>query len=219
MEVRSNKETGLSKQNASATTSSGFNRQHCSRKGRTASSLYVIIALCLPVLGLIFPEPGSAETLYCPIKNKMTVQVQYGFEQNLPMKTDEGMLIYLDNDSRFLEKIHLEIIISDALKKYCDGLAVSLYSNLQPLPKDAALPVTAEQTEKKSFLHFCLIQTALLSRYQCRMQGPSNSIGLQAESSKLEASAGARPAQETKQNQPTNLPPGTLGCDSSATTR
>lgn len=192
MEIKSDKNVRLNKEQALAAKLPVCNRQQ-NRMGPDAAHLPLVFALCLPVLGWWLTDAGFAETLYCPIKNKTTVQVQYGFEQDLPMKTDEGLLIYLDNDPRFLEKIHLEVIISDTLKKYCDGLAVSLYSKLQPVPKEGALPVTGRIDGKKIF--FALLPYTNRTFIQIPVV----------------SAARAATTQAAKQSQPTNLPPGTLG--------
>jgi hypothetical protein len=173
------------------------------RNKKPSISLYPP-SLLLPVFFWLTLLPAlHAESITNPVKNKMSVKCQYGFEQSLQVKTDEGLLIYLDNDYRFLDKIHIELTISDALKKYCDGLAVSLYSNLTPFPKNDVLP-TGKIDGKKIF--FSVLPYTNRTFIQIPLTGTS-----------LAAASNTQQSQAVKQSLPTgslapsSLPPGTLG--------
>ena len=50
------------------------------------------------------------------------------------LRADEMAVLHLVGEIRFLEGIELELVLSEVLKRYSDGFAVSLYSDIKPAP-------------------------------------------------------------------------------------
>ena len=77
---------------------------------------------------------GFSENISGIITEEINLRINSEVKYDIGLSTEEISVIYLKKDVMFLKGISLEIIISDFLLKYTNGLALCVYYNITPEP-------------------------------------------------------------------------------------
>jgi hypothetical protein len=77
----------------------------------------------------------SAENIRGLVVDEVTVGAETGFEATSALRLEEMVSVSLAENSRYLKAVHMEILLSNTLKKYFDSFGLVIYKNVSPLPQ------------------------------------------------------------------------------------
>jgi len=90
------------------------------------------ILIIFTLLVLIFPV--CSDNIRGLVTQEIPLTIEHDSELSLEMTPNELTVIELSGSTRFLKGIHIEIILSDVLKRYSDSFGLSIYYDVDPRP-------------------------------------------------------------------------------------
>jgi hypothetical protein len=80
-----------------------------------------------------------------PVNQEIPIRVQHDFEVNLEVEMGELVVVDIEDDPRFLKGIEVELVLSEAIKRYADSLGVFVYYDIEPSPNQGMEAFTGKR--------------------------------------------------------------------------
>jgi len=93
------------------------------------------LKLCLVCLSLFLAAiAGSADQFRALVVERMELDTRPELVLSMEIRADETAIIDIAGETQFLEGVLVEILLSDILKRYSEGFALTVYADIDPAP-------------------------------------------------------------------------------------
>jgi hypothetical protein len=93
---------------------------------------------------------AHAENIRGLVVDEVTLVPATGFEATSALRLEEMVSVSVADSGRYLKAVHIEILLSNTLKKYFDSFGLVIFKNVDPLPRRGGRAFQGE----KIFFHY-----------------------------------------------------------------
>ena len=106
--------------------------------------------IALPILLILTVLRAGGENIRGLVVDEVHVKPQTDYERTVEISLEEMAAIYVEENTRFLEALRIELLLSNRLKKYFNSFGLAIHKQVSPPPQ----PGLQSFSGKRAFFHY-----------------------------------------------------------------